>query len=174
MPGARAGVLVARVLRDPPSRLLLPPAAAAAAAAWQRKALLRAYQHVYDRLTLPSPVLRHYVASYDAVEMPTFAAAGGGGGGSAGGGPRAPRGGSSIGHVAGIHTTCVSSSSSAAATAAAPSPLPASPARRYGLVLAALDAALPESRAIAAVEALAKALRRDHYRLLVPVPGTLY
>jgi hypothetical protein len=27
----------------------------------QRKALMRAYQEVYDRLTMPSPILRHFV-----------------------------------------------------------------------------------------------------------------
>jgi hypothetical protein len=98
----------------------------------QRKALFRAYQHVYERLTLPSPVLRHYTVSYDW----SVVSAGSGGVAAA------------IGHVAGIHTT-------------------------YGLVLAALDASLPAARVTQTMERLAKALRRDHYRLLLPSPGAV-
>lgn len=101
-----------------------PPAFAEHA---QRKALLRAYQATYDRLTaVPAPAqLRHCVSTFGGWE-----------------------GASVVAHVAGIHTT-------------------------NAILVAALDGSVPSDRVAAAMEKLAKAVKRDHDKLLLPAPGTL-
>jgi hypothetical protein len=97
-----------------------PPALAEHA---QRKALLRAYQVCYDRLTATVPPLRHCVSSFGGWE-------------------------GSIAHVAGIHTT-------------------------NALVLCAFDGSVATDRVTVATEKLAKAVKRDHDKVLLPAPGTL-
>jgi len=88
----------------------------------QRKALLRAYQHVLDCLVATTPPVRHAISTYYGLE--------------------------SVGHVAGIHTT-------------------------NAILLAAFDPTVVPDKVAAALEKLAKAVRRDHDKLLMPSPSAL-
>jgi hypothetical protein len=129
---------------------LLPPVVATHG---QRKALLRGYAHVYDRLLVGAvtdadgddapgspPSLRHYVASFPAVVAAAAAADGGGGGGSG-----APPG---VATLAGLRTT-------------------------HGTLLAAWDASVAHADVPGAIERLAKALRADNDKLLAAHPGVI-
>lgn len=129
----------------------------------QRKALFRAYQHMYDRLTRPSPILRHAVSTFHLAAPGTTSAAAmsssavfgaptpSGGSTAAFSGTSAASGSGEAGllsTIAGIHTT-------------------------YGLVLAAFDGTVAFPNITTHMEKLAKILRREHERLLLPSPGVL-
>ena len=105
----------------------------------QRKALLRAYQTVYDRLTAPGPPARYAIASFASAAGPPPPGAA-----PLAGGWR----GAAISHVAGIHTTSA-------------------------LAFAAFDGSVPPDRVAAALEKLAKLLKREHERILITSPGVL-
>jgi len=92
----------------------------------QRKALLRAYSIIYDRLTgavaPAAPPMRHVISSYSGLEA--------------------------LATIAGLHTT-------------------------NAIVLCAFDATQPPERIPSLTERLAKLVRRDHDKVLIPSPGVL-
>lgn len=127
----------------------LPPVVTSHA---QRKALLRAYQHVYERLmTLTSPGhpgLRHFVASFPAfLQAQAQQAQGQQSSGSSGRQADATAKAGII-HVAGLHST-------------------------YGVLLASFDGTLGHAEVPGALERLAKALRAENDRLLLTHPGVV-
>jgi First Longin domain of FUZ, MON1 and HPS1/Second Longin domain of FUZ, MON1 and HPS1 len=89
----------------------------------QRKALLRAYQVIYDRLTSTNPPLRHAVSTFGGWD-------------------------GCIGHIAGIHTTSA-------------------------IMLCAFDPSVTADKVTVLTEKLAKAVKKDHDKLLLPSPGVL-
>lgn len=129
-----------------------PPAKAVHRA---RKALLRAYQRIYERLTMPTPVLRHVVASYSGGMLAEHAAGAAtvngsattdtgrsGGGGGLRGSPII------VTTLAGIHTT-------------------------NSIIIAAFDQTANVDGLCPAMEQLSKQLRRDNDRLFMMLPGWL-
>jgi hypothetical protein len=125
------------------------------ASARRRKALLRAYQHVYDELTLPTPILRHFVSSFAWPRLsparqqaqahgPSMSEPSGPIGGEAG--PGSVQSTEMAGHISGLHTT-------------------------NAILMAVLDGSVASDRVVNAMERLAKVLKKEHGRLLALTPG---